>query len=650
MSGKKIKAAIIIQKYYRGYLCRKAMSHKFNSSLTSSHLTHMATKIQKWFKGEIVRKKILRIREAATKIQSFYRMKKAQSSYITIIVAVLRIQSAIRSYSIRSKAVKSRLDEFLSMESALLKNLGTLEQAELFTSVLGSTESPVEEALKTLSTIAEGTASLSQSQLISTGSLAIQSKQVSPFHIEKMYFFTRPLDFELIADDSIVYDPLWSKQFESLNKDLISKEEHIMDVSIGNCHTLAVTSKGRLFAWGWNDKAQCGSKGLKPRLVEGLRDQRIIQITCGDDHSLVLNHSGQVFGFGDNTKGQLGQGSYKELSNVVSIDLPSCKQAVAVGTQNMCITTNNELYLWPFETVHGEKRSYPMKMLSDYQVQEVSVGYNFAMILATSGILFSLGCNNGNGQLGHGDTIPRSSPTMILSLKKQGEKVASVCCGYRHVIARSTLGKLYTWGNGSDGQLGTGAYEHEYTPKTLSLKNDRNKPIQITAGYRNTCIMMENRKILVAGSISQIRTPIFVEANVQNKLPEFFRNQGDFAVVKVQSVWSRLIACILITIVDLRYMKSFQNTQSKMNNVLNTIAAKWTSRSIEPPFIESVAGFYPANLCKKAATKTVMRQSKTLKNPFDDMKDKISEILKKPNDKWTVEEKYMMEHISKYNQ
>lgn len=151
-----------------------------------------------------------------------------------------------------------------------------------------------------------------------------------------------------------------------------------------------------------------------------------------------------MIGFGDNSKGQLGQGTYNDIKGVVLLEIPGCKQIVAVGNQNMAVTHSGELYLWPFETIHGDKRSYPMKMLYDYSVSEVSVGYNFALILATSGLLFSLGSNNSNGQLGHGDRSPRSTPTLVLYLKKQGEKISNISCGYRHVVAKSTLGKLFT--------------------------------------------------------------------------------------------------------------------------------------------------------------------------------------------------------------
>ena len=648
MQESTLTAVVTIQRCYRGYDCRKKKAPQITQIIAANRLRRMSVSVQRLFRGEIVRKKISRIRSAALRIQGFWKAKKTRSYFLKLSWAVVRIQRALRAYYIRSKLINRRLEEFTSKELALLKNLTTLEHSELFSSHRGSSTPHMQESLKTLSAIAENTASLSHNQLISTGSLGIQCRQVSPFHIEKMYFFARPLELEVISDESVVYEPLWSKQFEMLNLEVISKEEQIMDIAVGNCHTLAVTSRGKVFAWGWNDKYQCGTSGNRPRLVEGLKDHKIVQLSCGDDHNLVLTSNGEVLGFGDNTRGQLGQGTYSDLRAVVSLEIPPCKQVVAVGNQNMAVTQNGELYIWPFETIHGEKRSYPMKMLYDHVISEVSVGYNFAMILATSGILLSLGSNNRNGQLGHGDFSPRSAPTVVLALKKIGEKISNVSCGYRHVVAKSNLGKLYTWGCGINGELGHGPFQNEATPRIVCLKNERTKAVQISAGYRHTVIMMENKKLLWTGTNSQIRCGSFTEANIEGRFPEFFATTGEFCVLKVHSIWSRILNCVLITIADLRYI---QNATAKLQTGLSMIAARWINGSIEPPLVETISGYFPTSLCGKKGPQRqpVQKVNRAPKHPLEEMKEKISEILKKPSDKWTLEDKYTMEHISKLN-
>jgi myosin-5 len=53
--------------------------------------------------------------------------------------------------------------------------------------------------------------------------------------------------------------------------------------------------------------------------------------------------------------------------------------------------------------------------------------------------------------LGLGDLNHRPNPTLIESLKFSGEKISQVQSGLKHVIAKSTLGKIFTWGWGSKG-------------------------------------------------------------------------------------------------------------------------------------------------------------------------------------------------------
>jgi len=68
--------------------------------------------------------------------------------------------------------------------------------------------------------------------------------------------------------------------------------------------------------------------------------------------------------------------------------------------------------------------------------------------LLSNGCLQSFG-ENIEGELGHGDTNPRSEPSYIEKLLN--DKIVQVECGFKHVIARSNLGKVFTWGWGEKG-------------------------------------------------------------------------------------------------------------------------------------------------------------------------------------------------------
>ena len=124
--------------------------------------------------------------------------------------------------------------------------------------------------------------------------------------------------------------------------------------------------------------------------------------------------------------------------------------------------------------------------------------------------MFSFGKENSEGQLGHGDTSPRTLPTMINKLKASGEKINSISCGFKHVICKTNLGKVYTWGSGAFGQLGFGNFNNQFLPKILnidqvnSIKNT-NKVLQVKSGFRTSYVLLNNHKIYWWGTNSKLQ-------------------------------------------------------------------------------------------------------------------------------------------------
>jgi alpha-tubulin suppressor-like RCC1 family protein len=110
----------------------------------------------------------------------------------------------------------------------------------------------------------------------------------------------------MVTDISEIYDTMWSRQFESLSKECINREEQVMSTTVGGCHSTVLTNRGRLFAWGWNDKYQLtgaagSTKGQRPKEV--MKDKRVVYVACADDHTLALDNTGTIWTFGDNLKG-----------------------------------------------------------------------------------------------------------------------------------------------------------------------------------------------------------------------------------------------------------------------------------------------------------------------------------------------------------
>lgn len=73
-------------------------------------------------------------------------------------------------------------------------------------------------------------------------------------------------------------------------------------------------------------------------------------------------------------------------------------------------------------------------------------GLNFSVLLTTNGLIFSMG-ENSVGELGTGTKAKRGDFAQV----EMPEKIVEVHCGLKHVICRSSLGKVYSWGWGQHG-------------------------------------------------------------------------------------------------------------------------------------------------------------------------------------------------------
>ena len=88
---------------------------------------------------------------------------------------------------------------------------------------------------------------------------------------------------------------------------------------------------------------------------------------------------------------------------------------------------------------------------NDIPIDQMVCGMDHVLGVSRHGDLHSFGLN-GRGQLGHGDILPRTQPTLVKGLA--GIKTLSVACGNWHSLALSEFGDVYSFGWNEHGQLG----------------------------------------------------------------------------------------------------------------------------------------------------------------------------------------------------
>ena len=124
----------------------------------------------------------------------------------------------------------------------------------------------------------------------------------------------------------------------------------------------------------------------------------------------------------------------------------------------------NNFWLWG---VWG-KRSIRDPFLTqkvDEKIRNVIIGNQFILALKEDGSLVSWG-EDKNGCLGLGIDLTNSAdPKRVNFRNDQQDKVVDIQFGKKHVLALTTNGKVYAWGENSQGQLGLGDAHTRYEPQ-----------------------------------------------------------------------------------------------------------------------------------------------------------------------------------------
>ena len=260
-----------------------------------------------------------------------------------------------------------------------------------------------------------------------------------------------------------------------------------MRVASGKNHTLAINSRGELYAWGHNGNGQVGIGTVTPRGEYELTPQRVGSdsdwkvISGGDDYSLALKSDGTLYAWGKNDRGQLGIGTTTDNELTPrQVGNDSDWKAVSAGfSHSLALKSDNTLYAWGDNRLgalgNGENganladtskdETAPIQIGTDRDWQTVSAGSSYSLAVKTDNTLHVWG-HNRIGQLGLGDTTDRNRPTRVST----GWKTVSARFG--HSLASKTDNTLHAWGYNRSGQLGLGDRTNRNSPTQVGSAAD----------------------------------------------------------------------------------------------------------------------------------------------------------------------------------
>jgi alpha-tubulin suppressor-like RCC1 family protein len=274
---------------------------------------------------------------------------------------------------------------------------------------------------------------------------------------------------------------------------------------------VAVSTSGQVFAWGSNLYGQLGNGSttsrLKPVRVRLPAGVRVKTARAGSLFTLALTTRGKVLAWGFNGDGELGNGSTRSRSLPVAVKLPRGVTITAISAGDdsaLALTKTGRVLSWGSNLAGqlgngtGAERHVPgyVRLPGHTKITSIAAGNKTGYAVTSAGKVLAWGLNE-DGELGDGTTRIRETPVPVRL--PGGAKVVAATAGLFHVLALTRAGKVLAWGSNTDGQLGNGSTTDRHVPVWARLPTGTRKITALTAGRYFSMALTAGHRILAWG-------------------------------------------------------------------------------------------------------------------------------------------------------
>jgi alpha-tubulin suppressor-like RCC1 family protein len=299
-------------------------------------------------------------------------------------------------------------------------------------------------------------------------------------------------------------------------------------VSAGNNHTAAIKTDGTLWVWGTNTFGKLGINGLLTNrstpVTTFAGGTNWKQVSAGNQHTAAIKTDGTLWTWGQGSDGKIGNNLIANRSTPVTtfVGGTDWKQVSAGSRNTAAIKNDGTLWTWgngnggelgfftenslrftPVTTFAGGTNWADTATTNSEDLYTISAGGVHTTAIKTDGTLWTWG-NGTSGQLGNFSSANRSTPVTTFA---GGADWKQVSAGFNnHTAAIKTDGTLWTWGNGNSGRLGNFASVNRSTPVTTFAGGADWK--QVSAGGTHTAAIKTNGTLWTwgTGSSAQLGT------------------------------------------------------------------------------------------------------------------------------------------------
>ena len=242
------------------------------------------------------------------------------------------------------------------------------------------------------------------------------------------------------------------------------KNEYVNKIYAGWEHNIIINNQGEIFSFGHNKNCQCGlpnNKGFNEKINNPTNisiinnNMKAISASCGNEHTLILKNDYSVFAFGNNEDGELGLKdktiiAYKPSKINFGKYSNQIVQISAGTLHNLALTKDGKVFAW------GSSQGGQLGLSEDYLMNNPGFKENYFICEPT---IIHINQNLIKTNVNNIQNLKNN-----FELEENDEFIIKIACGEAHSIALSNKGSVYSWGFGSNGQLGLGFCEDTFEP------------------------------------------------------------------------------------------------------------------------------------------------------------------------------------------